>query len=63
MRARRCVLPLPASSGSDCPISQPDHISVPHYLIDYSFNNHAILDFHETMKDVLDLSGILSPGH
>ena len=28
----------------------------------YSFNNHALLRFHETMKDALDPNGILSPG-
>jgi (+)-pinoresinol hydroxylase len=28
----------------------------------YSYNNHALLRFHETMKDALDPNGILSPG-
>ena len=28
----------------------------------YSFNNHALLRLHETMKDALDPAGILSPG-
>ena len=28
----------------------------------YSFNNHALLRFHETIKDALDPNGILSPG-
>ena len=28
----------------------------------YSFNNHALRRFHETMKDALDPNGILSPG-
>jgi 4-cresol dehydrogenase (hydroxylating) len=28
----------------------------------YSYNNHALLHFHETMKDALDPNGILSPG-
>jgi len=28
----------------------------------YSFNNHALLRFHETVKDALDPNGILSPG-
>ena len=28
----------------------------------YSFNNHALLRLHETMKDALDPNGILSPG-
>jgi 4-cresol dehydrogenase (hydroxylating) len=29
----------------------------------YSFNNHALLRFHETVKDAIDPNGILSPGH
>ena len=28
----------------------------------YSFNNHALLRFHETVKDALDPNGILAPG-
>jgi (+)-pinoresinol hydroxylase len=28
----------------------------------YSFNNHALLHFHETVKDAIDPNGILSPG-
>lgn len=28
----------------------------------YSFNNHALLRLHETIKDALDPNGILSPG-
>ncbi|MBZ5695952.1 MAG: FAD-binding oxidoreductase [Acidobacteriia bacterium] len=28
----------------------------------YSFNNHALLHLHETIKDALDPNGILSPG-
>jgi 4-cresol dehydrogenase (hydroxylating) len=28
----------------------------------YSFNNHALLRFHETIKDALDPNGIISPG-
>src|SRR5262245_11469706 len=28
----------------------------------YSFNNHALMRFHETVKDALDPNGILSPG-
>ncbi len=28
----------------------------------YSYNNHALLRFHETVKDALDPNGILSPG-
>ena len=28
----------------------------------YSFNNHALLRFHEKVKDALDPNGILSPG-
>jgi len=28
----------------------------------YSFNDHALLRFHETLKDALDPNGILSPG-
>ena len=28
----------------------------------YSFNNHALLRFHETVKDALDPNGIISPG-
>ena len=28
----------------------------------YSFNNHALLRFHETIKDAVDPNGILSPG-
>ncbi|HEX6997673.1 MAG TPA: FAD-binding oxidoreductase [Gammaproteobacteria bacterium] len=28
----------------------------------YSFNNHAMRRFHETLKDALDPNGILSPG-
>jgi FAD/FMN-containing dehydrogenase len=28
----------------------------------YSYNNHALLRFHETIKDALDPNGILSPG-
>ncbi|HZF14759.1 MAG TPA: FAD-binding oxidoreductase [Steroidobacteraceae bacterium] len=28
----------------------------------YSFNNHALLRFHETLKDAVDPNGILSPG-
>jgi 4-cresol dehydrogenase (hydroxylating) len=28
----------------------------------YSYNNHSLLRFHETVKDALDPNGILSPG-
>jgi 4-cresol dehydrogenase (hydroxylating) len=28
----------------------------------YSYNNHALLHFHETLKDAVDPNGILSPG-
>ena len=28
----------------------------------YSFNNHALLHFHETVKDAIDPNGIISPG-
>jgi FAD/FMN-containing dehydrogenase len=28
----------------------------------YSFNNHALLRFHESIKDAIDPNGILSPG-
>jgi 4-cresol dehydrogenase (hydroxylating) len=28
----------------------------------YSFNNHALRRFHETIKDAVDPNGILSPG-
>jgi 4-cresol dehydrogenase (hydroxylating) len=28
----------------------------------YSFNNHALLRFHETIKDALDPNGIIAPG-
>jgi len=28
----------------------------------YSFNNHALRRFHETVKDAVDPNGILSPG-
>jgi 4-cresol dehydrogenase (hydroxylating) len=28
----------------------------------YSFNNHALMRFHETVKDALDPNGIMSPG-
>jgi 4-cresol dehydrogenase (hydroxylating) len=28
----------------------------------YSFNNHALLRFHETLKDAIDPNGIVSPG-
>lgn len=28
----------------------------------YSFNNHALLRYHETIKDALDPNGILAPG-
>jgi 4-cresol dehydrogenase (hydroxylating) len=28
----------------------------------YSFNNHALLRFHETLKDAVDPNGILSAG-
>jgi 4-cresol dehydrogenase (hydroxylating) len=28
----------------------------------YAFNNHALLRFHETIKDALDPNGIISPG-
>lgn len=28
----------------------------------YSFNNHALLRFHETIKDAIDPNGILAPG-
>jgi len=28
----------------------------------YSFNNHALLHLHETIKDAVDPKGILSPG-
>jgi 4-cresol dehydrogenase (hydroxylating) len=28
----------------------------------YSFNNHALLRLHETLKDALDPNGILAPG-
>ena len=28
----------------------------------YSFNNHALHRFHETLKDAVDPNGILSPG-
>jgi 4-cresol dehydrogenase (hydroxylating) len=29
---------------------------------EYSFNNHALLRFHETIKDAVDPNGILSAG-
>ena len=29
----------------------------------YSFNNHALLRFHEAVKDAIDPNGIISPGH
>ena len=28
----------------------------------YAFNNHALLRFHETVKDAIDPNGIISPG-
>ena len=28
----------------------------------YSYNNHALLRFHETIKDAVDPNGILSAG-
>jgi 4-cresol dehydrogenase (hydroxylating) len=28
----------------------------------YSYNNHALLRFHETLKDAIDPNGIVSPG-
>jgi 4-cresol dehydrogenase (hydroxylating) len=28
----------------------------------YSYNNHALLRFHETIKDAIDPNGILAPG-
>jgi 4-cresol dehydrogenase (hydroxylating) len=28
----------------------------------YSFNNHALRRFNETLKDAIDPNGILSPG-
>jgi hypothetical protein len=28
----------------------------------YSFNNHALRRFHETLKDAVDPNGVLSPG-
>jgi 4-cresol dehydrogenase (hydroxylating) len=28
----------------------------------YSFNNHALLRFHETLKDAVDPNGTISPG-
>jgi 4-cresol dehydrogenase (hydroxylating) len=28
----------------------------------YSFNNNALLRFHETLKDAVDPNGIISPG-
>jgi 4-cresol dehydrogenase (hydroxylating) len=28
----------------------------------YSFNDHAMRRFHETLKDAVDPNGILSPG-
>ena len=28
----------------------------------YSYNNHALLRFHETVKDAIDPNGILAPG-
>jgi hypothetical protein len=28
----------------------------------YSFNNHALLRFHETLKDAVDPNGVISPG-
>ena len=28
----------------------------------YSFNNHALLRFHETVKDAIDPNGVISPG-
>lgn len=28
----------------------------------YSFNNHALRRFHETLKDAIDPNGIISPG-
>jgi (+)-pinoresinol hydroxylase len=28
----------------------------------YSFNNHALRSFHETLKDAIDPNGILSAG-
>ncbi len=32
-------------------------------MSEYSFNNHALLRFHETVKDAVDPKGILSAGH
>jgi 4-cresol dehydrogenase (hydroxylating) len=31
-------------------------------MASFSFNNHALLRFHETLKDALDPNGILAPG-
>jgi (+)-pinoresinol hydroxylase len=31
-------------------------------MSEYSFNNHALLRFHETIKDAVDPNGILSAG-
>ena len=28
----------------------------------FSFNNHALRRFHETLKDAVDPAGIISPG-
>jgi hypothetical protein len=28
----------------------------------YSFNNHALRRFHETLKDAIDPQGIIAPG-
>jgi len=28
----------------------------------YSYNNHALQRFHETIKDAIDPNGIISPG-
>jgi (+)-pinoresinol hydroxylase len=28
----------------------------------FSFNNHSLMRFHESVKDALDPNGILSPG-
>lgn len=39
------------------------HVAFMDHVADaYSFNNHALRRFHETLKDAVDPNGILSPG-